>query len=219
MLFSDSKQFIFLHNYKVAGSSVKRSLAPYSIQNPSNWHNVNSFLGKRSILLAKMLNSLNESLNLAPRLDHHSNAKEAQKFFPAEVWKNYYKFGFVRNPWDWQVSMYHFMRTQKNHFQHELVSCFDDFEEYLEWRVSSDLNRQIDFFKDPSGRVAMDFIGKLENIKKDFSIICDAVGITCEISFVNKTNHRHYKEHYNERSRKLIADHFIEDIDTFEYCF
>jgi hypothetical protein len=219
MLISYSQKFIFLHNYKVAGSSVKRALAPYSVQNPSAWHNLNSFFGERSVPLARILNSLNGSLNIASRLDHHSNAKDSEGFLPDDVWGNYYKFGFVRNPWDWQVSMYHFMRTKKDHFQHKLVSRFKNFEEYLEWRVSSDINLQVDFFKDSSGTVSMDYIGKLENINEDFSVICEAVGISCVIPFVNKTNHQHYKRHYNERTRKLIADHFIEDIETFKYCF
>lgn len=219
MLVSHSHKFIFLHNYKVAGSSVKRALSAYSIQSPCNWHKVNSFLGRNAVPLARVLNSANALLHAAPKLHPHSNAQESQDFFPNDIWENYYKFGFVRNPWDWQVSMYHFMRSKKDHFQHELVSSFTDFEEYLEWRVASDLHIQLNFFKDASGTVAMDFIGKLEHMENDFSTICNTVGLSCKLPFVNKTEHRNYKAHYNERSRKLVADHFMEDIDTFEYRF
>ena len=47
-----------------------------------------------------------------------------------KVFEEYFKFGFVENPWDWQVSLYTFMLKDAKHHQHEFVKSLKDFDEY-----------------------------------------------------------------------------------------
>ena len=85
MLISDSHKFIFIHNYKVAGNSIKSALAPYATapRQYAGWI-------RRQLDRVKLLT--------IPNYPHHLKAREIRKQEPSR-WDQYFAFGFVRNPW------------------------------------------------------------------------------------------------------------------------
>ena len=144
-----------------------------------------------------------------------ANEVEGEKFF------SYYKFGFVRNPWDRAVSLY----ERKEGLQLRDKMSFDDFVEWMKYASSTCLHPvphryQLDWFVDPHGNVMVDFIGKFESLDSDWAKIAMRLGIDKALPHVNASARRkHYTEYYNDRTRKLIADRFAIDIEYFGYEF
>ena len=138
-----------------------------------------------------------------------------------EIYDDYYKIAFVRNPFDWQVSLFHFMLRDTGHFQHTLMKTFKSFDEYIEWRVSgSDLITQYEFLSDGGSiesPLTIDFIGKFENLQEDFNIICDKFNLSGNIPHLNKTNHKPFMEYYNDKTEKMMREAFKIDFETFGY--
>lgn len=207
MIISHSHRFIFIHIYKVAGTSIKDVLSSYDSHHlgEAPFYNrfVNKFVRKQHLL--------------SRDFPSHIKARELKEMIPANIYQRYFKFVFVRNPFDWQVSLYHYMLENRDHWQYSTIKSMS-FEEYINWRVSEDLYYQSDFILDNSGRVIVDYIGKLESIQDDFKKIREIMNLeNLSIPHKNVSNHKKYQEYYNENTKKLILKNFEKDFDLLGY--
>lgn len=137
-------------------------------------------------------------------------------------WRQYFKFGFVRNPWDRVVSLY----LRKEGIQ---MSDKMSFEEFIHWiENSSDTSihpsqhkNQLDWFLNEKGDISVDFIGKFENLNKDWEIIQKKLDIQSSLPHKNQniTKKKHYSEYYNKETKDIIYEKFKVDIEYFKYNF
>jgi hypothetical protein len=200
MLVSTRHRFAFIHVYKVAGTSVRTALRPYAD--------------------GQLLDRIRRWLGHPPRYSPHLTAAEARRQLGPEEFDRAFTFAFVRNLWDWQVSLYSFMLHNANHPQHELVNSFSSFVEYLDWRVNEDLRLQSDFVTDAHGRQLLDFIGRYESLETDFARVCETIGIPAQLPHRNKSQRTDdYRAYYSQTTRALVRDAFAEDIERFNYSF
>tara|TARA_B100002052_G_scaffold267311_1_gene265121 strand:+ start:14 stop:355 length:342 start_codon:yes stop_codon:yes gene_type:complete len=108
------------------------------------------------------------------------------------------------------------MKEQKNHFQHNIINKLN-FDEYIDWRVNEDFQLQKSFVIDENNELIVDYIGKLENIQKDFNYIQDRLNIQTNLPHVNKSKHNPYYEYFNKKTSNMIIEAFEEDFDFFGY--
>ena len=156
----------------------------------------------------------------------HAKARDAQKELPAEVFNSYYKFAFVRNPWDLLVSMYHFILREPQAARHGEVKALANFSEFVEWvTITPDpyprgiLKLQKDMISDSAGNLVMDYVGYYESLNTDFGYITKSLNIAATLPHLNKSVHEDYRGYYNEHTRELIGKHFEPDIKLFGYTF
>lgn len=163
---------------------------------------------------------------------------------------SYFKWTFVRNPWDRLVSAYEFAsdlylsRRTGDRFGDRQPCPFDVFVEYLwanrrffdgrinfqmgdVWRYRSFKLNGMDrvtmvpqhLFLEMEGKLAMDFIGRFENIYEDFQYVCDRLGQQNRLPHLNRTVHRPYQEYYTPDTRDMVAEVYARDIEVFGYRF
>lgn len=226
MLISFRHEFIFIHNYKVAGTSVKAALSKYGLINPllnnTIWNRTIDQSQLRVLYTNKYFRRLIRGItpDSSRNFRSHLHASEIEQYLPTQVFDKFYKFGFVRNPWDWQVSLYHYMSQISDHHQGEIAKRFSSFEEYLDWRVVKDKRTQKDFFYDSENNLKADYVGKFENLATDFDFICKEIGIDAELGHKNSSKRSNdYRKYYSTETKNLIADHFEDDIKLFGYDF
>lgn len=152
----------------------------------------------------------------------HTRLKGYQKKYPQEF-KNYFKFGFSRNPFDRLVSVYH-GRTQGKMVPINTELAKYSFKDCIKLgKISPMMYCQLltkEWFTDCSGEIAMDFIGKLENYQQDFDTVCDKIGIPRQkLPHKNKSTHKHYTEYYDDEAREIVAKKYAKDIEYFGYEF
>lgn len=210
MLINHRHKFIFIHVYKVAGTSVLNALE-------------NQFYpGYVPESIRPGLTRFLRKFKLSPTFPMHMHVKanEVKAQLAPEIYNNYFKFAFVRNPWDWQVSLYEYGRQYPGHPQRKLMNSFQDFDEYLDWRVTQEKTLQKEFVTDESGQLIVDYVGKFEHLEADFADVCHRVGLEVALPQFNKTKSRKsYTDYYSDRTRQLVQDHFQADIDMFGYRF
>jgi hypothetical protein len=207
MLISKTRKFIFIHVYKNAGTSIKNALLPYATP---PWQQTVSRILKRV--------NIPTPFNPQP-YPAHTTAPDLIEAMGQKAYNAYFSFAIVRNPWDWQVSLYKYMLRFEKHYQHDIVKGFSDFNEYIQWRCTQEINLQKDIIFSESGEQLVDFIGKLENINADFETICSRIGISASLPKLNVSNTRPYQQFYNEETKELVGRTFEADISLFGYDF
>lgn len=217
MLLCHRYKFLFVHIAKTGGTSVRRALVPYRRGHP---YAVLQFLCSR---MSGMTGH-----QLGCKFPRHSRIVAAEQMLPKEFFDSLFKFAFVRNPWDLQVSSFHHLKRERPH----LVEGRDDFETFLRWKLDparpyqyhldTSIEIQSDYLKGPDGKtVLVDFVGRYERLQEDFNTVCDRVGIRpFDLPHRRKATDRSaYREYYDDGTRALVAEYFAEDIERFEYTF
>lgn len=142
--------------------------------------------------------------------------------YRAKDWKKAFKFAFVRNPWARVVSCYIDKVTSKNH--RAFAECFDkDFDYFVNFINKKDLkniDRHIQLQTELIPLDSVDFVGRMENFEEDLNYVLTRLGLpNTTVPHKHKTNHKHYSQFYNERTKAIIAKKYKKDIETFGYQF
>jgi hypothetical protein len=199
-MISHKHKFIFIHVPKTAGTSVEEALRDETCQLLSDeWD--------RARVRYTPLNhlTLQELVNYGILTPTQLNA--------------YFKFCFVRNPWDRLISEV---------FCPSMHRWFGDLA--LDQRIrracelavmptglANHLRLQSDFVQ--ADDLQLDFIGRFENLRADFHHICCALGIEAALPHINPSVHWPYQEYYDAESQALVATTYRRDIEAFQYTF
>jgi len=216
MLLSVKYNFLFVHIAKTGGTSVRAALAPLRWRDPLY---IPQFIASRL--------SHATGHRIASKLPRHAKIIAAKEMLPQELFDKLFKFAFVRNPWDLQVSSWHHLKRERPH----LVAHLDDFGSFIRWKldperpyqyhVDTSIERQTDYLKDLDGTVLVDFIGKYENLQSDYEEACRRIGIKAPpLPHKRQAKDRKgYLEYYDDATAELISEYFQDDIETFGYSF
>jgi hypothetical protein len=168
----------------------------------------------------------------------HRTAVELRAIYGDVAWRDFYKFAFVRNPWDRLVSWWSMVDGLRprfeageapNAFQRYVLDRAKTFEEFLvncgDEISDADgrkyiFRNQIDYLSDESGEVIVDFIGRFERLQDDMDQVSNRIGMDrVVLPRVNRSEHKSYRAYYTQETAALVADRYRRDLDVFGYRF
>lgn len=218
MLISHTRRFLFVHIAKTGGTSVRAALRPY------RW----SGRYAPAIVLTSLMSQMTRPRHrLGIKFPRHAKAIAAKEMLPAPVFDDLFKFVFVRNPWDLQVSSWHHIRRESPqslpgiHTFADFVRFKFDPERPYDFMLDISRELQSDYIVDLHGRTIVDFIGHYEHLQRDFDTVCDRVGLARiqlphERRAVDRDDYRRY---YDDDTRERVAHHYCADIERLGYSF
>jgi len=218
MLISHTHNFLFVHIAKTGGTSVRTALRRY------RW----SGRYAPALLVTSLISQTTRPRHrLGVKFPRHAKAVAAQEMLPGEIFDGLFKFVFVRNPWDLQVSSFHHIRREKP----EVLGAVKTFREFVDLKFDPDrpydfmldISRELqsDYLVDLHGRTLVDFIGRYENLADDFATACRRIGIAQpplphERRAVDRDDYRRY---YDAHTAERVAAHYAPDIERLGYRF
>jgi len=215
MLISNSHKIIFIHITKAAGTSISKNL-----NKSINWNDL--MIGG-----TRFGEQIQKFYKNRFNLHKHSSAKDIKKTIGEELWDICFKFTFVRHPYSRIVSLYTYIDklvksqgikrylrflpikkiNQKQLWKWPATQAFMETNTFSEFIRHQHLKRslgtrpQVEWILDDSGKIMVDFIGKIENIDSDFRIISDMFQLDSHMLEVhNKSSSKEWKEYLNDEN-------------------
>lgn len=217
MLLSPRRRFLFVHIAKTGGTSVRAALQRGRWTDPGYW----------PMFLCSRLSHLSGH-RIGTKLPRHAKIIAAKELLPRDYFEALFKFAFVRNPWDLQVSSFHHIRRERPQY----LGGHDNFADFLRWKldpqrpyqfhVDTSIELQTDYLIDLRGTIIVDFIGRYEHLRDDFAEVCARIGIRPpDLPHRRQARDRSqdYRRYYDDATAQLVAERFAPDIERLGYRF
>lgn len=170
----------------------------------------------------------------------HATAWHVSKFAPKE-WKKYFKFCFVRNPYTHAVS--HFNWNEKNwnlsKIKIELkkeknLANKNLFKKYLSNLIKKKNSKRTHSVSDRSflipgneiytlqNKIAVDFIGKFENIENDLNTIKQKLKLpktNFELPHTKNSKNTSFLKFYDNQNKELVEKIWKKEFEFFNYKY
>jgi hypothetical protein len=217
MILSNRHRFLYVNIAKTGGTSVRAALKSLQWRDPyylAQWvcSRLSGLTGHR----------------IAAKLPRHAKIICAQEMLPKDFFDGLYKFAFVRNPWDLQVSSYHHLKRERPH----LLEGRETFEAFTRWKLDpqrpyqyhldTSITPLTDYLIDLRGNLLTDFIGRYERLHEDWDQVCKRLGIpTPELPHKRQATDRSkdYRSYYSDDLAQLVGDYFRRDVELLGYRF
>jgi hypothetical protein len=161
----------------------------------------------------------------------HVPGKNIKKYHP-KIWKNYFKFCFVRNPyahavscWMWNENEWNLHANNHKFLKKKTKKNFTNFLKILKKKQSNK-----NFFKLPGNKIytindeiCVDYIGKFETLNQDIYKIKRILKIPGErfkLPHEKKNNYDlNYLKYYNEENKNLVQEIWGKVFKLFDYKY
>lgn len=164
-------------------------------------------------------------------LPYHYTAIDYRVIFGRNTFNQYFKFAFVRNPWDRLYSAYRYLKSGGWNNDDKLwaeknINMYDSFNSFVKHWLSPEnikLHRhfwpQSRFICDSHNRLLVDYLAYFETINDDYDVIRKKLGTGQNIGHHNANPGDSYRDVYNEETRNIVAKVYSTDIKLFGYDF
>lgn len=206
MIVSRLHRFIFVAIPKTGTHSVRQALRAQL--GPDDIEQVGLFVDKRFPFA-----------DLAAIGHGHLGLQQVRPYLGEEV-ASYFKFGFVRNPFDRFVSYCAFMTRANGAFERDPKGVMRHLLFKAPPAAHILFRPQHELLVDGDGVLLADFVGRVERMQDDYDEACRRIGIaTTALGKVNSSRRGDYRDYYDAELVEGVAARYRRDLELFDYVF
>ncbi|MFS8137265.1 MAG: sulfotransferase family 2 domain-containing protein [Thermomonas sp.] len=207
MIISHQHRFIFAAVPKTGTHSVRQALREH--MNEDDIEQVGLFVRK-----------VFPYEDLAAIRHGHFALKQVRPHLGEAVFADYFKFAFVRNPFDRFVSYCAFMTREGDLFQRTPQAVMEHFlfaeppEQHILFQPQSSV------LVDDDGQLLTDMVGRVEDMQGSYDAICARIGISSRaLERVNGSARGDYRAYYSPPLVDAVAERYARDLELFGYTY
>jgi len=164
-------------------------------------------------------------------LPYHHTAIDYRVIYGRRTFDRYFKFAYVRNPWDRLYSAYRYLKNggwddKDRAWATAHLGRFYDFNTFVKtWLDRENMMRHVHFWPqseflcDAHGRLLIDYVAYFETLEQDFERIKARLGIDARMRQLNRSPRSSYLDAYDAEARAIVGQIYQEDIERFGYSF
>lgn len=211
MIVSHAHRFIFFAVPKTGTQAVRQALSVHL--GPDDWQQ-HALYGQARLPIAA----------LAAKGHGHLSVREVGPRLDRDTWNGYFKFAFVRNPFERFVSAYLFLfrnsPVAKERGPTQITEGMKAALNHPKFRRRALIVPQSELLTDADGGLALDHLGRHERLQADFDEIAQRLGLPpTPLPVRNATEHAHYSHYYDRALRESVESLYEEDLRRFDYSF
>lgn len=207
MIISHQHRFIFAAVPKTGTHSIRQALREH--MSADDIEQVGLFVNKRF-----------PYEELAAIRHGHLSLAQVRPYLDQDDFEGYFKFAFVRNPFDRFVSYCAFMTRGRDVFERSPQAVMHHFlfveppEQHILFQP------QYTVLADPAGSLLTDMVGRVEEMQASYDAICARIGIPSRaLDQVNSSKRGDYRQYYDEALKRGVAERYALDLELFGYEF
>lgn len=207
MIVSHKHRFIFVAIPKTGTHSVR--------------HGLREHMGEGDIEQARLFVEKQFPIPELARLGHgHISLTEVRPFLGDEVFSDYLKFAFVRNPFDRFVSYCAFATSREGSFARDPQRVMRHFLFVAPPHQHIIFRPQHLFLSDRDGTMLADMLGKVEDMQMSYDAITARIGIaSTPLDHANRSQRGAYRDYYDQELIDGVAKIYARDLELFGYDY
>jgi len=205
MIVSHKHKFIFFATPKTATHAIREALRDHL--DPGDWEQQSLY--RNVALPIPALRAIGHG---------HISVQQLRPHLPKGMWDDYFKFGFVRNPYDRFVSAYFFLtRNHRAPGQDDTAQMKALFKAERFHRMVHAVP-QSHLIANRKGEIGLDFIGRYEDLQGGYDQVCSTIGVpTTALTRKNTSDHEAFGHYYDEELRRAVANFYQQDFELLGY--
>jgi hypothetical protein len=206
MIISPQHRFIFAAIPKTGTHAVRQALREH--MGPQDLEQVGLFVNRKLPIP-----------DLA-RIGHgHLSLQQVRPYFRPEDFDGFFKFAFVRNPFDRFISYCAFMTREGGQFEKNPQVVMRHFIDNPPWHHVL-FQPQHTFVAGPDGNLLTDYLGRVEEMQLSYDEAAKRIGISPRpLDRVNASSRRDYRDYYDQALIDGVAKLYAPDLEYFGYEF